>query len=368
MALATAAALMQWTSGALLVWHYRVQADHQISTVWGSEQAWDSASTATVSLQLTSGLKAGMLGSCLLCTAWLPGGAGTAGERMACSAAWARAVLLPGEEEGLLMRQGFCPAGIRGTQWGLQERFHSLPALQYRDWQMSLPPHLALATQKHGARPPLVPSVNLRHCQSLDWTVGSDQGESAETSMQACIENGAAMFIAVTDGPMAGGSGGSDCCCEAVVLMYLQVRRMRLHLPPGPAATMRALRMIDTMTGTELSTAVPRQPGSSLQQRCYLWPMRQKLFFGLLADFCPGNAVEDSHRIYLWILSKDCCKWTSKTANQSLTDWTRGCPKFRKVKNGFVSFGSKCCLLKRLSKQSCRKSVRGGQAGPWIRH
>ena len=68
-------------------------------------------------------------------------------------------------------------------------------------------------------------------------------------------------------------------------------RRLRMRPPPPTAATMRARRMMDAMTCTELP-ATAMGPPHELRRRC-LWPIRQK-------PFCLAIAVEDGQTKYIF--------------------------------------------------------------------
>ena len=67
---------------------------------------------------------------------------------------------------------------------------------------------------------------------------------------------------------------------------------MRMRPPPPTAATMRARRMINAMTGTEPPTAAPGQPVRTYYEarRRSLRPMRQE-------QYCLANAIEDSQTV-----------------------------------------------------------------------
>ena len=91
--------------------------------------------------------------------------------------------------------------------------------------------------------------------------------------------------------------------------------------PPPTAATMRARRMMDAMTCTELP-ATAMGPPHELRRRC-LWLIRQE-------PFCLAIAVEDGQTEYIFECRANIvANGHHKRADQSRTEWIEFCQKFR---------------------------------------
>ena len=107
-------------------------------------------------------------------------------------------------------------------------------------------------------------------------------------------------------------------------------RRLRMRPPPPTAATMRARRMMDAMTCTELP-ATAMGPPHELRRRC-LWPIRQE-------PFCPAIAVEDGQTEYFFEFQANIvANGPHKRADQSQTKRTEGWRKFRQGKTALCLF------------------------------
>ena len=107
-------------------------------------------------------------------------------------------------------------------------------------------------------------------------------------------------------------------------------RRLRMRPPPPTAATMRARRMMDAMTCTELPAAAMGPP-HELRRRC-LWPIRQE-------PFCPAIAVEDGQTEYFFEFQANIvANGPHKRADQSQTKRTEGWRKFRQGKTALCLF------------------------------
>ena len=127
-----------------------------------------------------------------------------------------------GEEEGLLMRRGCWPDGLRGAQCGLQERFKATVRATGETCRLAL--HL----------------LRLVRCSKL--RVIRSMGQDHPSHRQHIVDTDRA----ATE-PSAPSEG------EAAEMLHRDwKRRARTRPPPPTAATMRARRMMEAMKGTEL--------------------------------------------------------------------------------------------------------------------
>ena len=105
-------------------------------------------------------------------------------------------------------------------------------------------------------------------------------------------------------------------------------RRLRMRPPPPTAATMRARRMMDAMTCTELP-ATAMGPPHELRRRC-LWQIRQE-------PFCLAIAVEDDQTEYIFECRANIvANGPHKRADQSQTKQTEGRQKFSSRQSSLV--------------------------------